>query len=68
MASGKSLMSNELKLRLARELGFAEKIEGGYFGNVSSKECGRLVRQAIEHVERSFAQGRPAPRGGGAAR
>ncbi len=63
MAAGKGLMSEELKLRLARELGFADRIQGSYYGNVSSKECGRLVRQAIEHVERSFAQGQPVARG-----
>jgi len=57
-------MSEQLKLRLARELGFADRIEGGYYGNVSSRNCGKLVRQAIEHVEKSFAQGQPAPGGG----
>lgn len=55
----RGLMSDELKMELARELGVADIVErdGGYFGNVSSKNCGNLVRLAIERAERTLHGG-----------
>lgn len=46
------LMSDRLKFELARELGVADVVarEGG-FGSVSSRNCGNLVRLAIERAE-----------------
>jgi small acid-soluble spore protein F (minor alpha/beta-type SASP) len=57
MASKRGKMSTELKLRLARELGIEHKVEGDYFGNISSRDCGALVRQAIAHAEAVLAGG-----------
>ena len=46
------VMSDRLKFELARELGVADVVarEGG-FGSVSSRNCGNLVRLAIERAE-----------------
>lgn len=54
------VMSERLKYELADELGVGNVVrrDGGYFGNVSSKDCGNLVRLAIERAERSMASGR----------
>jgi len=55
MARGKKVMSTQLKIQLARELGIGQSVEGGYFGNISSRDCGALVRQAIQHAEALLA-------------
>ncbi|MCL6639224.1 MAG: alpha/beta-type small acid-soluble spore protein [Firmicutes bacterium] len=51
------VMSERLKYELADELGVGDIVrrDGGYFGNVSSKNCGNLVRLAIEKAEQSLA-------------
>ncbi|OPX83759.1 MAG: Small, acid-soluble spore protein [Pelotomaculum sp. PtaB.Bin104] len=52
------VMSERLKYELADELGVGDVVrrDGGYFGNVSSKNCGNLVRLAIERAEQSLAE------------
>jgi len=51
------VMSEKLKYELADELGIGDVVrrDGGYFGNVSSKNCGNLVKLAIERAERTIA-------------
>lgn len=51
------VMSERLKYELADELGVGDMVrrDGGNFGNVSSRNCGNLVRLAIERAERSMA-------------
>jgi small acid-soluble spore protein F (minor alpha/beta-type SASP) len=53
----RSIMSDELKFELAKELGVADIVEREGFGGVTSRDCGNLVRLAIERAERSMAQG-----------
>ena len=48
-------MSDELKYELAQELGVASLVEREGWGSVSSRDCGNLVRLAIERAERSMA-------------
>jgi small acid-soluble spore protein F (minor alpha/beta-type SASP) len=55
MEKARSSMSSEFKMQVARELGFAERIKGGSFGDVSSRECGLMVRQALLHAQRLIA-------------
>ncbi|MDD4168960.1 MAG: small, acid-soluble spore protein, alpha/beta type [Desulfotomaculaceae bacterium] len=54
----RGVMSERLKYELADELGVGEVVrrDGGYFGNVSSQNCGNLVRLAIERAEQSVAE------------
>ncbi|MDK2823346.1 MAG: small acid-soluble spore protein [Clostridia bacterium] len=50
-------MSDGLKYEIAKELGFYDTIvRDGDFGNVSSRNCGYMVRKAIEMAERSLMQ------------
>ncbi len=58
--SRRGVMSERLKFELADELGIGDVVrrDGGYFGNVPSRDCGNLVRLAIERAERSMAGGR----------
>ncbi|MCL6521110.1 MAG: alpha/beta-type small acid-soluble spore protein [Firmicutes bacterium] len=55
MARRGGLMSDALKYELARELGVAEVVGREGWGSVSSRNCGNLVRLAIERAERSLA-------------
>lgn len=48
----KSMMSYELKERIAQELGFANTLHQEGFGGVSSKDCGNMVKMAIQMAER----------------
>lgn len=49
----RSLMSENLKEEIAKELGVYDivKQDGGW-GNVSSKDCGNMVKTAIEIANR----------------
>jgi len=50
-------MSDALKMECARELGFFEQVQqDGDFGNVSSRNCGSMVRKAIEIAERNISR------------
>ncbi len=51
-------MSDRLKFELAKELGVADTVaREGDFGSVSSRDCGNLVRLAIQRAENSLVQG-----------
>ncbi len=46
------IMSDKLKMELAEELGVANIVRAeGDFGSVSSRDCGNLVRLAIQKAE-----------------
>ena len=49
MAKNKNLMSENLKMEIAKELGVYEKVkQDGGWQNVSSKDCGSMIAKAIE--------------------
>lgn len=52
---------NTFKYEMAAELGINPKYQSGYWGNISSRECGstggELVRQMIAEAEQSLHQG-----------
>jgi len=52
MARSKSLMSENLKEEIAKELGVYEKVKQEGWGSVSSKDCGKMVAKAIEIANR----------------
>jgi len=49
-----SIMSYQLKKQIAQELGFAGTLQQEGFGGVSSRNCGNMVKMAIELAERSL--------------
>lgn len=53
------VMSDNLKYELARELGVAHIVQREGWGSVSSRDCGNLVKLAIERAERQLSQNRP---------
>jgi small acid-soluble spore protein F (minor alpha/beta-type SASP) len=46
-------MSTELKQEIAQELGFSDTLRQEGFGGVSSRDCGNMVKMAIELAERT---------------
>ena len=50
-----SMMSENLKAEIAKELGVYDKVKNEGWGSVSSRDCGRIVQKAIEFAERSMA-------------
>ncbi|MDI6600373.1 MAG: small, acid-soluble spore protein, alpha/beta type [Thermoanaerobacteraceae bacterium] len=56
MSRRRGVMSDELKYELARELGVDDIVAKEGWGSVSSRNCGNLVRLAIERAEKSIAQ------------
>ena len=50
-ANKNSVMSENLKEEIAKELGVYEQVkqDGGSWRNVSSKTCGNIVSKAIEN-------------------
>ena len=51
-----SIMSYQLKEQIAQELGFAGTLKQEGFGGVSSRDCGNMVKMAIELAERNLPQ------------
>ena len=58
MARRKGVMSQQLKYELASELGVADIVQREGFGGVTSRDCGNLVRLAIERASGSAQQGK----------
>lgn len=47
-------MSEQLKHEIAKELGVYGTVEADGWGAVSSRDCGNIVKKAIEMAERSI--------------
>lgn len=52
----KSLMSEQLKWELAKEMGVSDIVAREGWGGVPSRYCGGLVRKAIEMAERHVVE------------
>ncbi len=53
MTESKGIMSENLKMEIAKELGVYETVKkDGGWGNVSAKTCGNIVSKAIEIANR----------------
>ncbi len=49
-------MSDRLKMELAEELGVADLVRREGWGSVPSRDCGNLIRLAIERAERAMVE------------
>lgn len=54
MASRRGLMSEELKVEIAKELGVDQIVNSEGWGAVSSRDCGNIVAKAIEFANRKY--------------
>jgi Small, acid-soluble spore proteins, alpha/beta type. len=57
MGGKNSIMSEKLKMEIAKELGVYDTVKSNGWGDVSSKNCGNIVRKAIEMAERNTGSG-----------
>ncbi|AGA70025.1 small, acid-soluble spore protein, alpha/beta type [Desulfitobacterium dichloroeliminans LMG P-21439] len=55
MSRRRSTMSDNLKQQIAQELGFSDTLKQEGFSGVSSKNCGNMVKKAIEIAERNMS-------------
>ncbi len=55
MSGRHSIMSDALKTEIAKELGVYDTVKSGGWGDVSSRDCGNIVRKAIEMAERNIS-------------
>jgi small acid-soluble spore protein F (minor alpha/beta-type SASP) len=58
MSRNRGMMSDNLKYEIARELGVDDIVKSEGWGGVSSRDCGNIVRTAIEIAERSLSNNR----------
>jgi len=58
LARRRGVMSDDLKMEFARELGVYDIVQREGFGGVTSRDCGNMVRLAIEKAERMMADNR----------
>jgi len=50
------VLSEKTKYELAKELGFADKVKDGDYGNITTREAGLMVREAIRKAENIMAE------------
>lgn len=55
MSRHKGVMSEGLKVEIARELGVFDRVSREGWGSVSSRDCGNMVTKAIEMANRNSA-------------
>lgn len=51
-----SIMSDKLKFEIAKELGVDDTVRREGWGAVSSRDCGNIVKKAIEIAERNVSK------------
>lgn len=56
MARHRSIMSDALKYELAKEIGVDDVVKREGWGAVSSRDCGNLIKAAINYAEKSIEQ------------
>lgn len=56
MPRQRPMMSEELKYEIAKELGVADIVYQEGWGSVSSRNCGNIVKKAIERAERTLLE------------
>jgi len=57
MSRRRGVMSEELKQQIAQELGIGNVVNQQGFEAVSSRDCGNMVKKAIEIAERNMGGG-----------
>lgn len=52
MSGETSTMSENLKTEISKDLGVYEKVKNEGWGSVSSRDCGNMIKKAIEIANR----------------
>jgi small acid-soluble spore protein F (minor alpha/beta-type SASP) len=56
MSRRRSVMSEQFKAELAKDLGFYETVQREGWGGIRSKDAGNMVKRAIQIAEQSAAK------------
>lgn len=56
LARRRGIMSEELKIELAKELGFYDTVQKEGWGGIKARDAGNMVKRAIEMAERQLGQ------------
>lgn len=51
----KGIMSEQLKVELAKELGFYDVVQNEGWGGIKARDAGNMVKRAIEIAQRNLA-------------
>ena len=54
MSKHHSMLSDDFKLELAKEIGVDDIVRREGWGSVSSRDCGNLVTAAIKYAEKLY--------------
>ena len=54
--SRRSIMSEQLKVEIAKELGFYETVEKEGWGGIKAKDAGNMIKRAIQLAEEAAAK------------
>lgn len=57
MARRRSVMSEQLKYELAKELGFYDTVQREGWGSITTKDAGNMVKRAIQKAEEASRRG-----------
>ncbi|SDI96476.1 small acid-soluble spore protein F (minor alpha/beta-type SASP) [Alteribacillus bidgolensis] len=49
-------MSNDLKVEIAKELGFYDTVQKEGWGGIKSRDAGNMVKRAVQIAEESLAE------------
>ncbi|MNO74304.1 hypothetical protein D3C76_652980 [compost metagenome] len=52
----RSVMSEDLKVELAKDLGFYDTVEQEGWGGIKAKDVGNMVKRAIQLAERAASK------------
>ncbi|RED51685.1 small, acid-soluble spore protein, alpha/beta type [Cohnella lupini] len=56
MSRRRSVMSEQFKEELAKDLGFYDKVEQEGWGGITTKDAGNMVKRAIQIAEQAAAR------------
>ncbi len=56
MGRRRSIMSDQFKMELAKELGFYDTVKTEGWGGITTRDAGNLVKRAIEIAEEALAK------------
>jgi small acid-soluble spore protein F (minor alpha/beta-type SASP) len=56
MSRRRSVMSEQLKAELAKDLGFYETVQREGWGGIRAKDAGNMVKRAIQIAEQTAAR------------
>ncbi|MGG3560806.1 small, acid-soluble spore protein, alpha/beta type [Neobacillus rhizosphaerae] len=55
MSRRRGIMSDRLKVELAKELGFYDVVQKEGWGGIKSKDAGNMVKRAVELAQQQMA-------------